>query len=98
MPVLMATITTMVVFFPLTFMTGVGKHLFTPLAFSACRPLRRRTWCCARRPAATRLRRSNQFPVEHIALGPRLRRLRIVRKPLPCGQVDQCTQWEVRHE
>jgi multidrug efflux pump subunit AcrB len=35
-PVLMATITTMVVFFPLTFMTGVGKHLFTPLAFSAC--------------------------------------------------------------
>jgi HAE1 family hydrophobic/amphiphilic exporter-1 len=34
-PVLMATITTMVVFFPLTFMTGVGKHLFTPLAISA---------------------------------------------------------------
>jgi multidrug efflux pump subunit AcrB len=35
-PVLMATITTMVVFFPLWFMTGVGKHLFTPLAVSAC--------------------------------------------------------------
>lgn len=34
-PVLMATITTMVVFFPLTFMTGMGKHLFTPLAISA---------------------------------------------------------------
>ena len=34
-PVLMATITTIVVFFPLTFMTGVGKHLFTPLAISA---------------------------------------------------------------
>ena len=38
-PVLMATITTMVVFFPLTFMTGVGKHLFTPLAVSACMAL-----------------------------------------------------------
>ena len=35
-PVLMATITTMVVFVPLTFLTGVGKHLFTPLAVSAC--------------------------------------------------------------
>ncbi len=34
-PVLMATITTVVVFFPLTFMSGVGKHLFTPLAVSA---------------------------------------------------------------
>ena len=34
-PVLMATITTIVVFFPLTFMSGVGKHLFTPLAISA---------------------------------------------------------------
>src|SRR5881409_1023418 len=34
-PVLMATITTGVVFFPLTFMTGMGKHLFTPLAISA---------------------------------------------------------------
>ena len=34
-PVLMATITTVVVFFPLTFMSGVGKYLFTPLAVSA---------------------------------------------------------------
>jgi multidrug efflux pump subunit AcrB len=34
-PVLMATITTIVVFFPLTFMSGVGKYLFTPLAVSA---------------------------------------------------------------
>src|SRR5262249_42768511 len=34
-PVLMATITTAVVFFPLSFMTGMGKHLFTPLAASA---------------------------------------------------------------
>jgi multidrug efflux pump subunit AcrB len=38
-PVLMATITTMVVFFPLSFMTGVGRHLFTPLAVSACMAL-----------------------------------------------------------
>jgi multidrug efflux pump subunit AcrB len=34
-PVLMATVTTVIVFFPLTFMTGVGKYLFTPLAVSA---------------------------------------------------------------
>src|SRR5262245_41415203 len=34
-PVLMATITTVIVFFPLTFMTGLGKYLFTPLAVSA---------------------------------------------------------------
>jgi multidrug efflux pump subunit AcrB len=34
-PVLLATVTTAVVFLPLTFLTGVGKHLFTPLAFSA---------------------------------------------------------------
>src|SRR5262249_3517595 len=34
-PVLMATVTTVVVFFPITFMTGVGKYLFTPLAVSA---------------------------------------------------------------
>ncbi len=34
-PVLMATITTVVVFFPLVFITGVGKYLFTPLAVSA---------------------------------------------------------------
>jgi multidrug efflux pump subunit AcrB len=34
-PVLMATITTVVVFLPLVFMEGVGKYLFTPLAFSA---------------------------------------------------------------
>jgi multidrug efflux pump subunit AcrB len=34
-PVLMATVTTVVVFFPITFMTGLGKYLFTPLAVSA---------------------------------------------------------------
>jgi hydrophobic/amphiphilic exporter-1 (mainly G- bacteria), HAE1 family len=34
-PVLLATITTVVVFLPLVFLTGVGKYLFTPLAFSA---------------------------------------------------------------
>jgi multidrug efflux pump subunit AcrB len=34
-PVLMATITTVVVFFPLAFMSGIGKYLFTPLAVSA---------------------------------------------------------------
>ncbi len=34
-PVLMATITTVVVFFPITFMSGMGKYLFTPLAVSA---------------------------------------------------------------
>src|SRR5262249_18567842 len=34
-PVLMATVTTVVVFFPLTTLTGVGKYLFTPLAVSA---------------------------------------------------------------
>jgi multidrug efflux pump subunit AcrB len=34
-PVLMATITTCVVFFPLAFLTGIGKYLFTPLAVSA---------------------------------------------------------------
>jgi multidrug efflux pump subunit AcrB len=34
-PVFMATVTTVIVFFPLTFMTGVGKYLFTPLAVSA---------------------------------------------------------------
>src|SRR5262249_28020257 len=34
-PVLMATVTTVVVFFPLVFITGVGKYLFTPLAVSA---------------------------------------------------------------
>jgi multidrug efflux pump subunit AcrB len=34
-PVLMATVTTVIVFFPLTFMTGLGKYLFTPLAVSA---------------------------------------------------------------
>jgi multidrug efflux pump subunit AcrB len=34
-PVLLATITTVVVFLPLVFMTGVGKYLFTPLAVSA---------------------------------------------------------------
>ncbi len=34
-PVLMATVTTVVVFLPLVFMTGMGKYLFTPLAVSA---------------------------------------------------------------
>ena len=34
-PVLMATVTTVVVFLPLMFMTGMGKYLFTPLAISA---------------------------------------------------------------
>jgi multidrug efflux pump subunit AcrB len=34
-PVFMATLTTVVVFFPLAFMTGIGKDLFTPLAVSA---------------------------------------------------------------
>jgi multidrug efflux pump subunit AcrB len=34
-PVLIATITTVVVFFPLIFIEGVGKYLFTPLAISA---------------------------------------------------------------
>src|SRR5262249_49477171 len=32
LPVFMATVTTVIVFFPITFMSGVGKHLFTPLA------------------------------------------------------------------
>ncbi|HXG08908.1 MAG TPA: efflux RND transporter permease subunit [Gemmataceae bacterium] len=34
-PILIATVTTAVVFFPVTFMEGMGKHLFGPLAFSA---------------------------------------------------------------
>lgn len=34
-PVLIATVITVVVFFPLTFMTGIGRHLFLPLAISA---------------------------------------------------------------
>jgi multidrug efflux pump subunit AcrB len=34
MPVLVATITTVVVFFPVVFLFGMGKHLFTPLALS----------------------------------------------------------------
>jgi multidrug efflux pump subunit AcrB len=34
-PVLLATITTVVVFFPITLMSGLGKYLFTPLAASA---------------------------------------------------------------
>jgi multidrug efflux pump subunit AcrB len=34
-PVLMATVTTVIVFVPITFMTGMGKYLFTPLALSA---------------------------------------------------------------
>ncbi|MFO0876772.1 MAG: efflux RND transporter permease subunit [Gemmataceae bacterium] len=33
-PVLMATVTTVIVFLPLVFMTGMGKFLFTPLAVS----------------------------------------------------------------
>jgi multidrug efflux pump subunit AcrB len=34
-PVLIATITTVVVFLPLIFVEGIGKYLFTPLAISA---------------------------------------------------------------
>ncbi|PIX44917.1 MAG: AcrB/AcrD/AcrF family protein [Armatimonadetes bacterium CG_4_8_14_3_um_filter_58_9] len=34
MPVLVATITTIVVFFPVTFLYGMGKYLFTPLALA----------------------------------------------------------------
>jgi multidrug efflux pump subunit AcrB len=34
-PVLMATITTCIVFFPITFMAGMGKYLFTPMAVAA---------------------------------------------------------------
>src|SRR6516225_1449386 len=34
-PVLMATVTTVVVLFPITLMEGVGKYLFTPLALSS---------------------------------------------------------------
>jgi multidrug efflux pump subunit AcrB len=34
-PIFMATVTTVVVFLPLVFMSGVGKYLFTPLAVSA---------------------------------------------------------------
>ena len=34
MPVLVSTITTIVVFFPVIFLYGVGKYLFTPLALS----------------------------------------------------------------
>ncbi len=34
-PVLLATLTTVVVFLPITFMSGMGKYLFTPLAISA---------------------------------------------------------------
>jgi multidrug efflux pump subunit AcrB len=32
MPVLAATVTTIVIFFPVVFLTGIGKFLFTPLA------------------------------------------------------------------
>jgi multidrug efflux pump subunit AcrB len=35
LPIFLATVTTVVVLFPLTFMVGVGKYLFTPLATSA---------------------------------------------------------------
>lgn len=34
MPILVATITTAVVFFPVVFLTGLGRFLFTPLALS----------------------------------------------------------------
>ncbi len=34
MPVLVATVTTVVVFFPVVFLFGMGKYLFTPLAIS----------------------------------------------------------------
>jgi CzcA family heavy metal efflux pump len=35
LPVLSATVTTCIIFMPLTFLTGVSKYLFTPLAFTA---------------------------------------------------------------
>jgi HAE1 family hydrophobic/amphiphilic exporter-1 len=34
-PLFMATLTTIIVFLPITFMSGLGKYLFTPLAVSA---------------------------------------------------------------
>ncbi len=34
MPVLAATLTTIIVFFPVVFLTGIGKFLFTPLALT----------------------------------------------------------------
>ena len=34
MPVFAATVTTVVVFFPVVFLSGIGKYLFTPLALS----------------------------------------------------------------
>jgi RND family efflux transporter MFP subunit len=34
-PALLTKLTTIIVFFPITFMEGMGKHLFWPLAFSA---------------------------------------------------------------
>jgi multidrug efflux pump subunit AcrB len=34
MPVLAATLTTIIVFFPVVFLTGIGKFLFTPLALA----------------------------------------------------------------
>src|SRR3972149_5450725 len=34
MPVLVATITTVTVFFPVVFLFGMGKYLFTPMALS----------------------------------------------------------------
>src|SRR5258708_32051859 len=34
MPILVATITTVVVFAPVVFLSGIGKFLFTPLALS----------------------------------------------------------------
>jgi CzcA family heavy metal efflux pump len=34
MPVFVATLTTMIVFFPVVFLTGIGKFLFTPLALA----------------------------------------------------------------
>jgi multidrug efflux pump subunit AcrB len=34
MPVMVATITTIVVFFPVVFLNGIGKFLFTPLALA----------------------------------------------------------------
>jgi multidrug efflux pump subunit AcrB len=34
MPVVVATITTTVIFFPVVFLTGIGKFLFTPLAIA----------------------------------------------------------------
>jgi len=38
MPILVSTITTIVVFFPVLFMTGIGRYLFMPLALTMPSP------------------------------------------------------------